>query len=335
MQTKWEYSLETESRRVIHCATQIATGFYSVNHFYALPTVTLPADPNVVLFPNLHYLSIPRFWNRVSKLSVQNLPMDIPQDLLDQTSCLVKEAHLPTPSFQQTQASWNKYQDKIISAIYQQIPKKTDCITNIEIWPTTTGTGVSFNQLIKTPGPITIWLRQDYGLLAIVEAILTSITRPEVYSKLDGVWQESEIIVDWIIAYSPLSALLKKIAPNEIFSPTIVQTRNQQKATLATASNKYLISLGAPQLNIDSIKNTSLQNLAPTEKQLFKLLVDKAPQIVTFDEIGELIFKGNSDRFSLYAITKSIQRLRDKLEQNGISGSFIQTKRGEGYLLTS
>lgn len=59
------------------------------------------------------------------------------------------------------------------------------------------------------------------------------------------------------------------------------------------------------------------------------MMIEKSNTIVTIDELADLLF-ANDEEFSLAAIAKTIQRLRDKLEQNGVSASFIQTLRGQG-----
>ena len=75
-----------------------------------------------------------------------------------------------------------------------------------------------------------------------------------------------------------------------------------------------------------------MENLSPTEKIILRLLIQKAGGVVTFDEFGNELF-GDENDFSLYAISKNIERLRNKLEANGISGSYIQTLRSKGYVL--
>ena len=61
-------------------------------------------------------------------------------------------------------------------------------------------------------------------------------------------------------------------------------------------------------------------------------LIKNKNSIVTFDQIADILFD-TYEKYSLFAISKAMQRLRDKIEQNEISGSFIQTVRGRGYLL--
>ena len=330
MLTTWDYSPQTEANRLLHNAHQIATGFYKLNGFMVLPYGTCPSLDNCVSLPNLNYLSIPRFWSRAGRVDVTSLPIVAPTDLVAQTKSLMAKANLPKPSYQATQKLWAKHEAKIIKLIYQLIPHKANSISNIIIWPTSFGTGCSFNRHRKHGDSIIIWLRADHGVASIVEALLSSLTRQDVYDKLGGLWQESEIIVDWLIAFSPLSTLLRQIDPNFESTLTIKQTRSKQNAKLLQTSTAFLTNIGAPNT---SPVHIDPQVLTPHEKQLFELLVNKSPHPATFDEIGDLLFKTNPEAYSLEAIAKSIQRLRDKFELSGISGSFIQTKRGEGYLL--
>src|SRR3990172_12605605 len=222
MKTVWEYSLEFEAKRLIHCAQAIESGFFKLNNFIVLPYEPKRRyDENEVSFPALRYVKIPRFWGRCQRIDTKIVPLQIPKDLLDQTLELLKENIQPrvleilsnqpkNNFFQNVQKLWDQYQDKIISEIYKLIPGKRGCITGITIWPTAFGTNCSFS-LLKGRGRIYIWLREGSGITSIVEAILSAITRPDVYEKLEGVWQESEIIVDWLLTYSSLAGLLRSI----------------------------------------------------------------------------------------------------------------------------
>lgn len=322
METVWEYSPKLEAKRLLHHAHQIATGFYKLNGFLPLPFGACPNLDNCVSLPKLPYLTIPRFWNQASRIDTSTLPIEVPAALLKSIVKLLESAHLPQPNFTATQILWAAHQDEIIAAIYQLIPSRANSISKIIIWPTAFGTGCSFSQSKRPPEPIYIWLRQDHGITSIVEAILTSITRPDVYEHLGGLWQESEIIVDWLLTYSPLAKLLPS-------SPkTIKSTRTKQNAALVQKSEGFLRQIGAPTVSPTQIDPSIL---TPSEKAVFNLLLSRSPDIVTFDELSD----ADPENFSLYAISKSIQRLRDKLEKHGISGSFIQTKRGEGYLLVN
>lgn len=330
MVTKWEYSLETESLRILHAARQTAVGFYKTNHFIVLPKSITPFTGTVYL-PELPYLSIPRFWDLVRKINVDTMPITAPKTLVEAVKKLLV---LPSePSLNKLKNLWDIHQNEIINCIYELIPSKKDSVTEIIILPTSFGTGCSFN-LHQETGPVYIWLREGATIYSIVEAILTSLTRLDIYNTLGGVWAESEIITDWLIAFSPLAKLLHTIDPVSKFEPTMKTARAIQKAKLLQESENYMRKIGAPSIDNSAIKQIDISSFSAREKELFNLLLTKSPALVTMDEIGEKLFTNPND-FSLYAISKSIQRLRDRLEQNGISGSFIQTKRGEGYLLTN
>lgn len=339
--TVWEYSLETEAKRLLHCAHQMTVGFYRVNNFKVLPFPIEKKNALAVSFPDLNYISIPRFWENVRKININNFPIQAKSDLVIQTIDLLKKANLPAPQFQNTEILWGKACKEILNTIYQIIPSKKGLVKEIIIYPTSFGTSSSFNVFKRESNDkIIIYLREDQGIATIAEAILTSLIRADIYEKLDGVWQESEIITDWLISESYLNKVLAKYERKSSFIPTIKGIRTKQQARLEQKSENFYRKLGLPaekgifSLNglIPEIDKKPVSNFTETEKIALMLLVQKANKLVTFDDLADIFCK-NKDGFSLWAISKGIQRLRDKLEVNGVSGSYIQTMRGQGYLL--
>ena len=336
--TVWEYSDKTEAERLIHCAHQIAVGFYHVNNFIVLPYNPNINSANIVTFPDIQYNKIPRFWDKVKRENISTLPVKAPQDLKNQLEKLLIDASLPKLDFSKTQKTWKLAQKEVLEEIYKIIPPKKNKIKKIIIYPTAFGTSTSFN-LINKKGQIILYLRQDQGVATIIEAILSSLTRTDVYDNLDGMWQESEIIVDWLITQSSLAKVIEKY-DKTLFLPTMKGVRVKQQAKLLEESDNFYRKLGIPVnqkvfgLNglTPEVNKKPLENLSPTEKIILRLLIQKAGGVVTFDEFGNELFKDEND-FSLYAISKNIERIRNKLEANGISGSYIQTLRGKGYVL--
>jgi len=220
------------------------------------------------------------------------------------------------------------------------MPEKKGAISKIIIHPTNFGTTCSFNIADSFPAAVEMYLRQDQDIYALTEAILSAVTRDEVYRELDGMWSESELLVDWLIMKSSLSPILKKYQPKTNFIPTVKYTRMKQGAKLMNESQDFYRRLGAPILeNIfgmedgrPTVSGRPIENVSPREQKILELLIQRGNNLVTIDELSELVFDAE-ENFSLWAIAKTIQRLRDKLEQNGVSGSFIQTLRGQGYVL--
>lgn len=334
VKTEWVYSTETETKRLLHCARQIAVGFYRINNFIVLPYSPKVKNQLIVTFPDLQYTRIPRFWEKVKHLDVDDLPLTIEPRIVKWIKTLLEADKLPKPDYLKTQKLWAKAQNEIISEIYRIMPEKAGKIKKITFYPTSFGTGSSFNFFNKK-GEVIIYLRQDKSIATITEAIITSITREEIYKDLGGVWSESEIITDWLVTKSSIAKVLQKYASLDAYMPTIKGTRVKETAKLIAESDEFYKKLGVPSIEkvfglngrTPEINKKPVENLSIKEKETLRLLIENRGGVVAFDDIGD------EENFSLYAISKTIERLRTKLEANGVSGSYIQTLRGKGYLL--
>lgn len=336
--TTWEYSLDTEARRILHTAHQTYVGFYKNNGFIVLPKKIVTYNSNTVILPELNYNSIPKFWKRVSKIDIYANPMVIDVTLLNDFRNLLAKEDLQQPNYAKTMEIWKKAEKEVLETIYEVLPNKKGKIKKITINPTKTGTVCSFDW--TNDGEYFVLLRDDQGIHKIVEALVTSLTREDVYEKLSGLWQESEIIADFLITQTKIAKILEKYDGTDKYSATMKGLRVKDIGKLATLSDEYYRKLRMPNYDtpfslnglIPEINKKPIQDLTLNERQVMYMLIKKSNNIVSFDEISDTIFKDDNS-FSLFALSKFMQRLREKLEKNGISGSFIQTLRGKGYLL--
>ncbi|KKP47596.1 MAG: hypothetical protein UR39_C0003G0001, partial [Candidatus Woesebacteria bacterium GW2011_GWA1_33_30] len=200
----WEYSIKTEAERLIHCAHQIIVGFYKTNNFIVLPYNPNILNAHVVTFPDLPYTKISRFWEQVKKVDVNILPIQTDPKFIDEIVKMLESSYLPVTKFDNLKDLWQKAEKNILKEIYKVIPNKKGVIKKVTIYPTSFGTSSSFNWINKR-GEIIIYIRIDQGIHAIAEAIITALTRKDVYGKLEGVWQESEIITDYLITETSIS----------------------------------------------------------------------------------------------------------------------------------
>lgn len=311
MKVVWEGTAKTESLRLVNIAAGVSCGFFKHNGFLVLPQNTHDLNSSrVVTLPDLNYTSVPRFWERVGRIDYKKLIGDyhisVPDDLM---------FDLPVPKYKEIDIA------KIWSVICSVVPNARD-VKTIHVWPTNFGTTCSFS-LCKgiPPYDIYVWLRVDQGESALVEAIITSLIRP---AQPEASWSESEATVDWIMTASPVAKALKFPADQ-----TIADTRSKISAKLQKTSDDFLARIGAPQITIETIRQIKIDDFSQKEKLLWQKFISSPNRLVSFDEIGD------ENDFSLYAITKTIQRLRDKMEAQGVTGSLIQSKRGEGYILAS
>ena len=105
METVWEYTIETEAKRLIHCAHQMAVGFYRVNNFVVLPFVPKNTNSLIVTFPDLPYNKIPRFWEKVRKVNIHDMPLQVSPNILKPTLELLSKESIFKPKFINTQVN--------------------------------------------------------------------------------------------------------------------------------------------------------------------------------------------------------------------------------------
>ncbi len=336
--TTWEFSLETEAKRILHTAHQTYVGFYKSNGFIVLPKNIKTFNSNIVILPKLDFVSIPKFWKKASKIDIYANPMIIEESFLFEFKELLSKYNLETPNYKKTMQVWAKAEKEVINAIYDVLPDKKGKIKKVTINPTKTGTVCSFDW--DNNGNYSILLRDDQNIHKIVEALVTSLTREDIYEKLSGLWQESEIISDFLVTQTKIAEVLKKYEPVDKYSPTMKGVRTKDTGNLMQVSNNYYKELSIPTFDspfslnglTPEVNKKPILNLTNNEKQIMYLLINNSNNVVSFDQISDIIFT-NEEKFSLFALAKFIQRLREKLEKNGISGSFVQTLRGKGYLL--
>ena len=78
------------------------------------------------------------------------------------------------------------------------------------------------------------------------------------------------------------------------------------------------------------------KSLTTQEKNILTQLEKNRNHITTFEEIGKAMWGNNwAKNYSLYAISKAIQRLRKKLHKNGFPTEVIHTERKKGYMLNN
>jgi DNA-binding winged helix-turn-helix (wHTH) protein len=92
---------------------------------------------------------------------------------------------------------------------------------------------------------------------------------------------------------------------------------------------QYVAILGPPPLSVKEeivFKGSEALTLSKEEFGLFKILWDSQPQLVSHDQIGEVVWSFE-DGVSPQMITNLVKRLRDKLGDN----RYIESVHGRGY----
>ena len=65
-----------------------------------------------------------------------------------------------------------------------------------------------------------------------------------------------------------------------------------------------------------------------------KFLIQNENIVVEYDILGNILWKSEED-YSLWAITKQLQRLVANLKSSGVSESMFHIIRGKGFMFTN
>lgn len=330
-ETVWEYSAESEAKRVVFVAEMIQSYFYQKKGFLVLPEIATKSV-NTIFFPNLPIVHHQIFWERVRETATNEgkLPLDIAGQLKNE----IVKATPPTL----IRGQWEKCAPQFWRELNQFLPEIASKITRLTIRQTAYGSRASSVRKDKAlPGEVTIYLRFDAQISHIPAAIFIA-TLDNVSEKglLKGfTWEERQSIGDFLMRHTSLA----KIFPHH--ESTILSVRKDINESLRQKAKNYVTELGFPpkQLfevneNNQVVLNKKCITLRPNEQHVFSLLIEKRNQIVTTEEIAARLWSTDTEnRFSLYAISKVVERLRKQVQAVGIFPGIIETRRGQGFVL--
>ncbi len=349
MKILWKWDFNSEAQRIIHTAHQIIINFYQKNNFYILPFKKykyLCNGENIVYFPKINTKKINNFWKKVKNVNISVWPLIKNKYLINYLiNYLKNDLKLKPINNEKLINSWKKIEKKVIKTIFYIFNNKKDKIKKIIIYPTYFGTSLSFNNYEKNNNEIKIFLRCDQKPLKIIEGILSSLLTNDLIKNYHASWRERELIIDFLIQNTRLYSLIKTTYPNDSFySTTKIINRNQINTRLKKKTISFLKEIGIFSLNSNNnniynklfsiyINKKKLTNLTWKERRVLKLFKEKKDDIVSFEDISNIIFRKNEEEYSLFAIYKFMSRLRKKLKENNIDDKIIETVRKKGFVL--
>ncbi|OGK17598.1 hypothetical protein A2774_04800 [Candidatus Roizmanbacteria bacterium RIFCSPHIGHO2_01_FULL_39_12c] len=340
MKTRWEWSVETEAQRLIFIARNIATGFYERNSFLVLPPKYLKKSSEIIVFPEIEVGKIDKFWTRVKSAKIDRYPVSNDRELIELIVKYLTGDKIREPEIDNLKIQWERAEKDVLKEI-ERILTITSSIQAIIIHPSNFGASVSYNVVKNTSADIQLFLRFDQNIHTIAEGVISSLLHDNLIVRMGGTFKEKEFLIDWLVGESSIGEILRKFEPRSKFIPTSRTISKKQTSELSEVSSTFLQKLGRSRVGAAgfSLKGKNpyycsepLRNLNWQEKRALCLMIENKDRVVEFDEIGQIIYKNDAE-FSLWAVAKFIQRLREKLEANGVSGDYIQTVRRRGYTL--
>jgi hypothetical protein len=323
---KIKYSRVDAIRKLLFMLAQIKKLFYQRNNYFLLTDMTEKTFEDVVYMPQplIDFLCEKFDWEGFDedywyeyyqeaeipsehKVFYEFVPEDVETDIFD-------EANLGESIL-------------IICNLFEILSLEVVVsITNV-------GTVGSFDTA-NFPDKISIFIREDVRTQDVFGSFVTALIRCKYP---DREWEEYQSLQKFFLYQTKVNTLL---------NPKPYKKINSMKANLKEYDKFYNASLGNykklgfPVGESISMKGASIlidgygkvDFLSPSEREVLEFLLKNKRKICTMDDIGTVLWGSDVDKYSLYAISKIIERLRKKLRNNGLNKNVIFTERGKGYI---
>lgn len=344
-----ETSVKSESYRIARTLSDTFSGFYISNKFLILP------------------------YNKVDLTKLTANSVLLPEEVTDITELEISSIKFPEKvSFRYSSSSLNNYLakcEKLVtdgdylskiprfnekdSALIERtlinlcrevtaiLPDFKPDLDKLTIHPTLFGTKGSFFRASNSE--IKIYIRCNSGKLEmerIFFLLLAIFTRPKLRETYQAQWNDAQLVEEWFINETIIAEILRKYRLKPELISLNKSIRQGIHSEYEELSKQFIQQLGLD----DSQKKWSLnenfiyygqqkvKELTWEESNILKNMISEVYKVFTYDEISRFMLFDDG-KYSLYAISKRIERLRKKLQSQGISPFLIKNVRGEGFYL--
>ena len=234
-------------------------------------------------------------------------------------------------------SSWLAIQDRFFD-YFEDIFGTCDKDINLNVYVSAFGGDTVFFAPIASKNTLHIDLlvRDDKSIAEIAEGFIESYFWKIVKDNQNS-WGEQEAIFDFMMK----NTKLKKLFP--AFNETLKNTRAiKDNANVLKNSQNFLNQIGFKYEEEIKILGNEIyifdklpqHYFTPSETKILKFLFDKKNKICSYFDIAGEIWD-DPDDFSIWAISRMIYKIRNKLKQNGIDPNKLKTYRGKGFVLES
>jgi hypothetical protein len=328
-------TVDSEIRRLLFIANQVSLGFYKDKGIAVLSEKYIEsAEKLTIYFPEFDYKQIPDFWERVKDTN-QNMTFDSnPLLIEDLTRLIGNRIRIEEEKVLSIKDKWEKVQNEFWSIIRVIFPDNTEKLETVTINVSQYGSRASYKKFEDGDTSILIYIRDDADISHIAWAILSSLLSKNLGIIIHS-WEEIMSCVDMLMTQTELHALFPH------FSPGLTAIK-ATPSHLLLESQSYLESLGITFEKKFKLLNDELyfkgqllnSELSINQIKILKLMFNLEGHVVSAYEIGDELWS-DSEEFSLWAVNKTMQRLRSKLISLGASPLTLKSVRGKGYILNT
>lgn len=342
METTFEYNPELEYERFVNIYRSLVSNLYQDHGFLVLP-YRFSDSPKSVYLPEVSDLCLESYAPDLRQMKVVDIPLRSPnakiQKLIKKIANKLVLEPIDVDHTKSVEDSWKLVQAQFEDYLLELFPRYRRYHFELNIYWTRYGTLVSFGRahLQGMSATINIHLRDDMGIAQIVEGFISSLFLSEMLDEMKYVWLQREAIVDFLLQKTKFARLFTGYIPT---LDTVSQSKDLEKYYKESAA--YVAKLGfAHSVGLTIEDKEILVNgqkpkfrFTKSEAVVLDRLVRAPDEPVSYFEIGDILWKDKPDDFSLWALSRIMYKLRNKLRQNGLSENYVKNVRGEGYLYT-
>lgn len=316
MKITWELDHSKQKHMLDLEIEEIMMGDYQRNRSYILPYLPEKFRHTVLYLP---------------KLKSFTSPLTTDYDLKELNEFSNKHYRYYKKTFDQLVLDSKEMDKKFIPLADEYFPNAKDF--EIIISPKYYGNLGDYDNTQET---VYIHPRYDRKLDQIYKLIVHVLVRRtyfwgenEKFKSLTGArWREKQDMARDVYGSPPFTELL-----GESDKGYMDFMENNSAGQLAVESAIYYKELGYPVVSLINNAN-EIEGLSTSEQIILQLFLENRNKIVTYDQLAAVMWPENTaEKFSLYAISKIVQRVKDKIADSGIRQQLIHAQRGEGYVL--
>lgn len=335
----FKVNLEADALSTFISSSLLFNGPY-IQNGYIPATEFFEDNSRTIAFPDIEYSKFPNYWELAKEHNLGTIPsnQEVLEFLQNEIQASISEEKLTT-KLKSLEQFWEKIEKEFMIFLYELKPELKDKKIPITVNSKTYGTRFDFNspEVIDDKFDGYISIRLDSPNRYLISALFSTL----LTNELDKIfrWREKKAIIDFLT-----TSFLHRPEESEYFVGTIetLSKLNVDKKLLKNSSEflqKNKISLD-PIVKLNKNRQITIFNnlvkLFYTEKDILIIeeFIKKEDHIITYDEIADIMWGDEAiDKFSLTGISKRIERLRNKLHDDGMPRSSLMAVRGIGYYL--
>ncbi|MBD3362542.1 hypothetical protein GF362_02380 [Candidatus Dojkabacteria bacterium] len=301
-------------------------------------------NQKTIVFPDIEYSLYNNFWEAIREINLKKLPVDgkLIKFLSESIDHYYKKSELEEKRLDLIEF-WNSIENEFIEFLNNNFPGLKDKEINLDLGIKLFGAPIDFEKpscFAQNKCKGYAGIRFDMPVEKIILSVFSLLFSDYLKEKQIYRWREQKSILDFLtntfievlgLDCSKILGTIESLEQLKVEKKLISNSRefiNKNKIPIQHifSKEKGKIMLFGACLNDGTYTKDEISILDE--------FLEKDNNILTYDEIADIVWAEKAtERFSLSTISKRIERLRNKLFEDGLPKSEIIAVRGIGYYL--